>query len=86
MNEDDETSEEIQRSFIEWCNQNNIKHIEAFAINDGFDKCLSINGASEGINHIQEALTTHMWPNMVMKSQSKSTSMHVSPNKRDFFL
>lgn len=84
LNEDDETSEEIQRSCIEWCNQNNIEYIEACAINDGFDKCLSINGDSQGINRIQEALTAHMWPGMVIKSQSKSTGMPVSPKKQEF--
>jgi hypothetical protein len=40
LNEDEETSEEIQRSCLEWCNQNNIEYIEACAINDRFDKCV----------------------------------------------
>ena len=85
LNEDDETSKEIHRSCIEWCNQNNIKYIEECAINDVFDKLLSINGDSQGINHIQEALTAHMWLGMVIKSQSKSTAIHVSPDKQEFY-
>lgn len=84
LNEDEETSEEIQRSCLEWCNQNNIEYIEACAINDRFDKCLSINGDSQGINRIQEALYAHMWPGMVIKSQSKLAGIPVSPKKEEF--
>ena len=85
LNEDDETSEEIQRSCIEWCNQNNIEYIEACAINDGFDKFLPNNGDSQGLNHIQEAIIAHTWPGMVIKSQIKSIGMPVSPKKQESY-
>lgn len=83
LNEDEETSQEIQiqRSCLEWCNKNNIEYIEACAINDGFDKCLSIDGDSQGINRIREALYAHMWPGMVIKSQSKSAGIPVLPKE-----
>ena len=84
LNEDYKTSQEIQRSCIEWCNQNNIEYIEACAINAAFDKCFPKNGDSKRINHIHEAITAHMSPAMVIKSQSKSTGMHVSPKKQKF--
>ncbi|GLJ39285.1 hypothetical protein SUGI_0801690 [Cryptomeria japonica] len=84
LNEEEESSYEVERSVIEWCNQNNIEYIEACAINDAFDKCISINGDSQGVKRIQEALSAHMWPGMVMKPQSKSPATPVSPKNDDF--
>lgn len=84
LNEEEESSYEVERSVTEWCSQNNIEYIEACAINDAFDKCISINGDSQGVKRIQEALSAHMWPGMVMKSQSKSPVPLVSPKNDDF--
>uniref|UniRef100_A0A0C9SB09 TSA: Wollemia nobilis Ref_Wollemi_Transcript_1339_1690 transcribed RNA sequence n=1 Tax=Wollemia nobilis TaxID=56998 RepID=A0A0C9SB09_9CONI len=84
LNDDKEPSDGVQRSVTEWCNQNNIEYIEACAINDAFDKCMSINGDSQGVKRIREALSAHMWPGMVMKSQSKSLGLPLPPKKDDF--
>ncbi|KAH9316337.1 hypothetical protein KI387_024964, partial [Taxus chinensis] len=84
LNEDEEPADGVERSVVEWCNQNNIEYIEACAINNAFDNCISVNGDSQGIKRIQEALSAHMWPGMIMKSQSKSPGTLVPPKKDDF--
>ncbi|KAJ6907806.1 hypothetical protein NC651_018294 [Populus alba x Populus x berolinensis] len=52
----------MKRSCIEWCTENGIEYIEACALDVDFDKCLSV-----GIS----ALSAHMWPAMILKSDNK---------------
>ncbi|KAL2520403.1 uncharacterized protein Fot_24326 [Forsythia ovata] len=41
------------------------------ASNADFDKCLSIDGDSQGVERLYEALSAHMWPGMSLKSGNK---------------
>lgn len=66
---DEETSSlDIKRSCMEWCLEHNIEYIEACASNPRFDKCLSVDGDSQGVERLLGALSAHMWPGMVLKS------------------
>ncbi|XP_034690130.1 uncharacterized protein LOC117917823 isoform X1 [Vitis riparia] len=68
---DEESPWEISRSCLEWCSERNIEYIEACASNADFDKCLSVNGDSQGVDRILGALSAHMWPGMTLKSGDK---------------
>jgi len=68
---DEEPSWEIRRSCLEWCTQHNIEFIEACASNADFDKCLSVDGDSQGVERLYGALSAHMWPGMILKSGDK---------------
>ncbi|KAI3794346.1 hypothetical protein L1987_36976 [Smallanthus sonchifolius] len=87
---DEESSSEIKRSCMEWCLEHNIECIEACASNPRFDKCLSVDGDSQGVERLLGALSAHMWPGMVLKSgdtinqpslpQQEDTSDEEEPN------
>uniref|UniRef100_A0A2N9FCU9 Uncharacterized protein n=1 Tax=Fagus sylvatica TaxID=28930 RepID=A0A2N9FCU9_FAGSY len=70
---DEEPSWEIRKSCLEWCTQHNIEFIEVCASNADFDKCLSVDGDSQGVERLYGALSAHMWPGMVLKSGNKIT-------------
>ncbi|KAF9618716.1 hypothetical protein IFM89_002411, partial [Coptis chinensis] len=65
---DEEPSWDLRRSCLEWSIQHNIEYIEACASNADFDKCLSVDGDSQGVERLYGALSAHMWPGMVLKS------------------
>ncbi|XP_035837809.1 uncharacterized protein LOC110897414 [Helianthus annuus] len=65
---DEESSMDVKRSYMEWCLEHNIEYIEACASNPRFDKCLSVDGDSQGVERLLGALSAHMWPGMVLKS------------------
>ncbi|KNA19707.1 hypothetical protein SOVF_058920 [Spinacia oleracea] len=67
----DEPSCDIKSSCFEWCMERNIEYVEACASNAEFDKCLSINGDSQGVERLHGALSAHMWPGMVLKSGNR---------------
>ncbi|KAK9706443.1 hypothetical protein RND81_07G124800 [Saponaria officinalis] len=67
----DEPSCDIRRSCMEWCMERNIEYVEACASNVDFDKCLSVDGDSQGVERLLGALSAHMWPGMVLKSGNK---------------
>ncbi|CAN1256478.1 hypothetical protein LINPERPRIM_LOCUS9333 [Linum perenne] len=69
--EEEEHSSQIRKSCLEWCTERNIEYIEACASNPEFDKCLSVDGDSQGIERLLGALSAHMWPGMVLKSGNK---------------
>ncbi|KAK2642403.1 hypothetical protein Ddye_024166 [Dipteronia dyeriana] len=73
LGDDEEPSWEIRRSCLEWCTEHNIEYIEACASNTDFDKCLSVNGDSQGVDRLFGALSAHMWPGMILKSGDKIT-------------
>ncbi|KAL2559545.1 uncharacterized protein Fot_04284 [Forsythia ovata] len=68
---DEEPSPEITKSCLKWCIEHSIEYIEACASNADFDKCLSIDGDSQGVERLYGALFTHMWPRMSLKSGDK---------------
>ncbi|XP_073288596.1 uncharacterized protein [Primulina huaijiensis] len=68
---DGEPSREIKNSILEWCLEHNIEYIEACASSADFDKCLSIDGDSQGVERLIGALSAHMWPGMLLKSGDK---------------
>lgn len=68
---DDESSCDIRRSCLEWCVERNVEYVEACASNADFDKCLSVDGDSQGVERLFGALSAHMWPGMVLKSGNK---------------
>ncbi|KAF3449238.1 hypothetical protein FNV43_RR09966 [Rhamnella rubrinervis] len=70
---DDEYSWETRRSCLEWCTEHNIEYIEACASNADFDKCLSVDGDSQGVERLFGALSANMWPGMTLKSGDKIT-------------
>lgn len=57
-----------RRSCLEWFTERNIEFIEACASNADFDKCLSVDGDSQGVERLFGALSAHMWPGMILKS------------------
>jgi hypothetical protein len=70
---EEEPSGEIRKSCLEWCTQHNIEFIEVCASNADFDKCLSVDGDSQGVERLYGALSAHMWPGMILKSGNKIT-------------
>uniref|UniRef100_A0A7N0TDQ2 Uncharacterized protein n=1 Tax=Kalanchoe fedtschenkoi TaxID=63787 RepID=A0A7N0TDQ2_KALFE len=58
----------IEKLCVEWCVENGIEYVEACAANAEFDKCLSLDGDSQGVERLFGALSAHMWPGMVLKS------------------
>ncbi|XP_076882051.1 uncharacterized protein LOC143530389 [Bidens hawaiensis] len=68
LGDEDSSSDEIKRSCMEWCLEHNIEYVEACASNPRFDKCLSVDGDSQGVERVLGALSAHMWPGMVLKS------------------
>ncbi|CAK9139365.1 unnamed protein product [Ilex paraguariensis] len=68
---DDESLWEAKSSCMEWCIQHNIEYIEACGSNADFDKCLSVDGDSQGVERLYGALSAHMWPGMILKSGDK---------------
>lgn len=64
-------SREIKNSCLEWCLEHNIEYIEACASSADFDKCLSIDGDSQGVERLVGALSAHMWPGMLLRSGDK---------------
>ncbi|KAL5707031.1 hypothetical protein ACHQM5_025130 [Ranunculus cassubicifolius] len=68
LGDEEEPSWDLRRSCLEWCVQYNIEYIEACASNADFDKCLSVDGDSQGVERLYGALSAHMWPGMVLKS------------------
>ncbi|XP_038720914.1 uncharacterized protein LOC120013240 isoform X2 [Tripterygium wilfordii] len=69
----EEPSSKIRKSCVEWCCEHNIEFIESCALDAAFDKCLSIDGDSQGVERLFGALSAHMWPGMVLKSGDKIT-------------
>ncbi|KAL6538117.1 hypothetical protein OROGR_012105 [Orobanche gracilis] len=65
---DEEPMWELKRSCLEWCLKHNIEYVEACASNAEFDKCLSVDGDSQGVERLYGALAAHMWPGMLLKS------------------
>ncbi|KAI4327865.1 hypothetical protein L6164_020277 [Bauhinia variegata] len=53
---------------MQWCLEHNIEFIQACASNADFDKCLSVDGDSQGVERLWGALSAHMWPGMILKS------------------
>lgn len=70
---EDEPAWEARGSCLEWCTENNIEYIEACASNAEFDKCLSVDGDSQGVERLFGALSAHMWPGMILKTGDKIT-------------
>lgn len=68
---DDEPSCDIRRSCLEWCLERNIEYVEACASSADFDKCLSVDGDSQGVERLFGALSANMWPGMVLKSGNR---------------
>ncbi|KAI7738389.1 hypothetical protein M8C21_008452 [Ambrosia artemisiifolia] len=79
---DEESSSEIKISCMEWCLEHNIEYIEACASNPRFDKCLSVDGDSQGVDRLLGALSAHMWPGMVLKS-GDNTNQPSLPQEED---
>ncbi|KAL3651170.1 hypothetical protein CASFOL_007573 [Castilleja foliolosa] len=65
---DEEPCFEFKRLCLEWCLEHNIEYVEACASNAKFDKCLSVDGDSQGVERLYGALSAHMWPGMLLKS------------------
>ncbi|KAG9129131.1 hypothetical protein Leryth_006385 [Lithospermum erythrorhizon] len=68
---DEESSVDLRKYCLEWCIDQNIEFVESCASNFEFDKCLSIDGDSQGVDRLHGALTAHMWPGMVLNSGDK---------------
>nr|XP_016461191.1 PREDICTED: uncharacterized protein LOC107784559 [Nicotiana tabacum] len=70
---DDDTSLEYKKSCLDWCLEHNIEYVEACASNVDFDKCLSVDGDSQGVERLFGALSAYMWPGMILKSGDRIT-------------
>ncbi|KAL3613647.1 hypothetical protein CASFOL_041721 [Castilleja foliolosa] len=68
LGDDEEPCFEFKKSCLEWCLEHNIEYVEACASNAEFDKCLSVDGDSQGVERLFGALSAHMWPGMLLKS------------------
>uniref|UniRef100_A0A0E0DHP6 Uncharacterized protein n=1 Tax=Oryza meridionalis TaxID=40149 RepID=A0A0E0DHP6_9ORYZ len=71
---EEEPQIEIRDSASHWCIEHNIEYVEACASNADFDKCLSVNGDSQGLERLLGALSAHMWPGMILKSGNRITA------------
>ncbi|ONH97364.1 hypothetical protein PRUPE_7G185600 [Prunus persica] len=80
---DDEPSWEARQSCLEWCTEHNIEYIEACASNVDFDKCLSVDGDSQGVERLFGALSAHMWPGMILKSGDKIAEPSLPEREED---
>ncbi|RZC48615.1 hypothetical protein C5167_017041 [Papaver somniferum] len=80
---DEEPSCEIRKSCLEWCSEHSIEYIEACASIAAFDKCLSVDGDSQGVERLYGALSAHMWPGMVLKSGNRMISQPYAPEKEE---
>ncbi|KAL9243524.1 hypothetical protein vseg_017399 [Gypsophila vaccaria] len=78
----DEPPCDIKRSCMEWCMEHNIEYVEACASNLDFDKCLSVDGDSQGVERLLGALSAHMWPGMILKSGNK-VSAPILPERQE---
>ncbi|XP_018476521.1 uncharacterized protein LOC108847698 isoform X2 [Raphanus sativus] len=67
----DSASLDVRGTCLDWCRDNNIEFIEACASNPDFDKCLSVDGDTQGVERLFGALSAHMWPGMILKSGDK---------------
>ncbi|XP_010557452.1 PREDICTED: uncharacterized protein LOC104826450 [Tarenaya hassleriana] len=67
----EDPSLDVRATCLDWCRDNNIEFIEACASNHDFDKCLSVDGDSQGVERLFGALSAHMWPGMLLKSGDK---------------
>lgn len=67
----DESTFDIRKSCLDWCVDHNIEYLETCASNADFDKCLSVAGDSQGVERLSVALSSHMWPGMILKSGEK---------------
>ncbi|KAL6498880.1 hypothetical protein OROHE_026480 [Orobanche hederae] len=65
---DEEPTCELKTSCLEWCLEHNVEYVEACAFNTEFDKCLSVDGDSQGVDRLYGALSAHMWAGMLLKS------------------
>ncbi|KAL9663379.1 hypothetical protein QQ045_018765 [Rhodiola kirilowii] len=65
---EEESSFKFKELCVEWCAENGIEYVEACAANAEFDKCLSLDGDSQGVERLYGALSAHMWRGMVLKS------------------
>ncbi|TVU01471.1 hypothetical protein EJB05_53075, partial [Eragrostis curvula] len=72
---------EIRDSTSKWCIEQNIEYIEACASNADFDKCLSVDGDSQGLERLFGALSAHMWPGMILKSGNRITAPTLIENE-----
>ncbi|KAI9391283.1 hypothetical protein POPTR_007G064500v4 [Populus trichocarpa] len=70
LDDEEEPLREMKRSCIEWCTENGIEYIEACALNVDFDKC-EYHLLSPRIERLYGALSAHMWPAMILKSDNK---------------
>ncbi|KAJ7545405.1 hypothetical protein O6H91_09G118100 [Diphasiastrum complanatum] len=74
--------DDIKGSYLDWCTENGIEYIEACAINEAFDHCMSVNGDMQGVARLQGALSAHMWPGMTVKPLDKLTeTAYVKPEE-----
>ncbi|KAL2633388.1 hypothetical protein R1flu_004867 [Riccia fluitans] len=71
---EDAPAEDVRRSRIEWCAERGIEYIEACAVNEVFDKCMSVDGDLQGVARIHGALSAHMWPGLVLKDSNQRPS------------
>jgi GTPase SAR1 family protein len=78
-----EEPEQRRHSCIEWCTEHGIEYIEACAINEVFDQCMSVDGDLQGIPRIIGALSAHMWPGLVMKPAEKHTNVQQVSEEND---
>ncbi|XP_056862498.1 uncharacterized protein LOC108847696 isoform X2 [Raphanus sativus] len=72
----DSASLDVKGTCLDWCRDNNIEFIEACASNPDFDKCLSVDGDTQGVERLFRALSAHMWPGMILKSADKINEPH----------
>ncbi|XP_060188222.1 uncharacterized protein LOC132617272 isoform X1 [Lycium barbarum] len=73
LGDDSSSSSDIKNSYLDWCLEHNIEYVEACGSNADFDKCLSVDGDSQGAERLFGALSAYMWPGMILKSGDKIT-------------
>ncbi|CAK9857970.1 unnamed protein product [Sphagnum jensenii] len=84
--EDHESPDDRRQSCIEWCSERGIEYIEACAVNEAFDQCLSVDGDLQGVARIEGALSAHMWPGLVKKPLNELTDILAAPQETEEFL
>lgn len=69
-----DSADQLRSLCIEWCTEHGIEYLEACAVDQLFDQCISVDGDSQGLNRILGALSAHMWPGLILKAEKGLTN------------
>ncbi|KAH7432863.1 hypothetical protein KP509_07G043900 [Ceratopteris richardii] len=72
LSDKENSADQLRGICMDWCSEHGIEYLEACALDHLFDRCISIEGDSQGLNRVLGALSAHMWPGLNLKSQNEA--------------